>query len=54
MTAQLIEKYSKQELRDILRVLKDYRSSLKQIGKRAKLIEPGEQIFNIFRIEHTS
>lgn len=47
-----LSSYSKEELYDVLRILKSYRSSLKQIGKRAKLKDDKQKIAKIFRIEY--
>lgn len=45
---------SRDELSDVLRILKEYRTSLKQIGNRAVLSDSKNKKAKTFRIEHTS
>lgn len=49
-----LSSYSKEELRDVLRVLKDYRTSLKQIGLRSEFSDVKIPKKNFFTIEYTS
>lgn len=49
-----LNQYSREDLQNILAVLKDYRTSLKQIGRRSVLSHPKEKKEKFFRIEHTS
>lgn len=53
MSNTKLSSYSREELTDILRVLKDYRTSLKQIGNRSILSDSKEKKEKIFKIEHT-
>lgn len=48
-----LSSYSKEELKDVLRILKDYRSVSMQIGKRAILSDQKQKEEKIFIIEHT-
>lgn len=49
-----LNQYSREDLQNILAVLKDYRTSLKQIGNRSVLSHPKEKKEKFFRVEHTS
>lgn len=49
-----LSSYSKEELIDVLRILKNYRTSLKQIGSRAEIIDFRNPKNKNFRIEYTS
>ncbi len=48
-----LSSYSKEELENVLRVLKNYRASLKQIWNRSILSDSKEKKEKFFRIEHT-
>lgn len=54
MLQKNILSYSRDELSDVLRILKEYRTSLKQIGNRAVLSDSKHKSPKTFRIEHTS
>lgn len=53
MSKTQFSSYTKSKLADVLRVLKDYRSSLKQIGNRATLSDSREMKDKNFRIEYS-
>lgn len=53
MISEKINQYSREELEDLLIVLKNYKASLKQIGNRTKMLHPKSEQEKIFRIEHT-
>jgi hypothetical protein len=47
-----LSSYSLEELTEALRVMKSYRTSLRQIGARAKLEDPKHQVAPSFSIEY--
>lgn len=54
MVTQNLNQYSREDLENVLIVLKDYRNSLKQIGKRSELSHPKHKQAKFFRVEHTA
>ena len=52
MVTQNLNQYSREDLENVLIVLKDYRNSLKQIGKRSELSHPKHKQAKFFRVEH--
>jgi hypothetical protein len=52
MTTATLSSYSREELSDILRILKLYKTSLVQIGHRARLIDPKTSNEISVRIEY--
>jgi hypothetical protein len=54
MTIATLSSYSREELSDVLRILKLYKTSLVQIGHRARLIDPKVTNEVSVRIEYPS
>ena len=52
MKLATLSSYSREQLTDILRVLKLYKTSLVQIGHRARLIDPKEDLSISVRVEY--
>lgn len=52
MNSPLLSKLDRKNALDVLSILKNYRNSLKQIGKRARLIDPHQKQAMKIRIHH--
>ncbi len=54
MTTATLSSYTREQLSDILRILKLYKTSLVQIGHRARLMDPKESNDVLVRVEYPS
>ena len=54
MTTATLSSYTRQQLSDVLRILKLYKTSLVQIGHRARLIDPKATNEVLVRVEYPS
>ena len=54
MTTATLSSYTREQLSDVLRILKLYKTSLMQIGHRARLIDPKASNDVLVRVEYPS
>lgn len=51
MTALSLSSYSREQLTDVLRIMKTYRASLMQVGHHAKIVDPDAPHIPVVRVE---